>query len=358
MLRWIKRLFLLAVAAVLVAGAGGWWLYSRVVEPYRGYTEAEVFVDIPPGASPAAISSRLVGAGVVRDARTFQVALLISGRSRQLRAGEYRFDQPMHALDVIDKIARGDVYRRRLTFREGLTIPEMAAVFEERGFGKADEFTRAAQDASLIADLDPQARDLEGYLFPETYALPRGTSAPAVVKQMVDGFKQALTPETRDAATAAGLTVRQLVTLAALVEKETGTPSERPLVAAVYANRMKIGMPMQADPTVIYALQKAGKYTGNLRRDDLQFDSPYNTYRYPGLPPGPIAAPGKASLEAAAKPAAVDYLYFVSKNDGSHVFAATLEEHNRNVFTWQVEYFRQQRRQGSGIGDQGSAKKR
>jgi UPF0755 protein len=158
-----------------------------------------------------------------------------------------------------------------------------------------------------------------------------------------------LTPEIRSQATAAGLSIRQLVTLASLVEKETGTGPERPLVAAVYANRLKIGMGLQADPTVIYALQKAGKYTGNLRRDDLLFDSPYNTYRYPGLPPGPIAAPGKAALEAAAKPAEVDYLYFVSKNDGSHVFANSLAEHNRNVQIWQRDYFRNQRRErGSG----------
>ncbi|HEX6216539.1 MAG TPA: endolytic transglycosylase MltG, partial [Vicinamibacterales bacterium] len=314
-----------------------------VVEPYRGYSEPEVFVDIPPGSSTASIGNRLVDAGVVRDARTFQVGLWISGRSRSLRAGEYRFDAPLHALDVIDKIARGDVYRRRLTFREGLTIPEMAQVFEERGFGNAADFRKAAENAALILDLDPGATDLEGYLFPETYALPRGTTAAAVVAQMVDAFKNALTAEIRSNATTAGLSVRQLVTLASLVEKETGTASERPLVAAVYANRLKIGMAMQADPTVIYALQKAGTYTGNLRRDDLQFDSPYNTYRYPGLPPGPIAAPGKASLEAAAKPADVDYLYFVSKNDGSHVFASSLEEHNRNVQTWQRDYFRQRR---------------
>ncbi len=343
MWRWIKRLFLLLVLTAIIAAAGGWWVYSQVIEPYRGYADAEVFVDVPPGSSTATIGRRLVDAGVVRDTRTFQVAIWISGRSRQLRAGEYRFDAPLHALDVIDKIARGDVYRRRLTFREGLTIAEMAAVFEERGFGKAAEFIAAARNAALIADLDPQAADLEGYLFPETYALPRGTSAPAVVAQMVDAFKQALTPEIRAGASNAGLTVRQLVALASLVEKETGTPAERPLVAAVYANRLKIGMPMQADPTVIYAMQKAGTYNGNLLRDDLQLDSPYNTYRYPGLPPGPIAAPGKASLAAAAAPADVDYLYFVSKNDGSHVFASTLAEHNKNVFTWQVEYFRKQR---------------
>ena len=347
MMRWIKRLFFLFVVAALVLGAGGWWLYSRVIEPYRGYDAAEVFVDIPAGAGPATIGDRLVDAGVVRDARTWQLALWISGRSRSLRAGEYRFDASMHALDVIDKIARGDVYRRRLTFREGLTIAEMAQVFEERGFGKADEFRTAAQNASLIADVDPGAPDLEGYLFPETYALPRGTSAAAVVAQMVSGFNNALSPELRAAAATAGLTTRQLVTLASLVEKETGTPAERPLVAAVYSNRLKIGMPMQADPTVIYAMQKAGTYNGNLRRDDLQLDSPYNTYKYAGLPPGPIAAPGKASLEAAANPADVDYLYFVSRNDGSHVFASSLDEHNRNVFTWQVDYFRKQRQQKS-----------
>jgi UPF0755 protein len=343
MIRWIRRLFLLLVVAAVILGAGGWWIYSQVIDPYRGYSEQEVFVDIPQGSSTGTIGDRLVAAGVVRDARTFQAALWISGRSRSLRAGEYRFDAPMHALDVIDKIARGDVYRRRLTFREGLTITEMAQVFEERGFGSAGEFRQAAENAALIHDLDPAARDLEGYLFPETYALPRGTTATAVVAQMLDAFKNALTPEIRSNASAAGLSIRQLVTLASLVEKETGTAAERPLVAAVYANRLKIGMGMQADPTVIYALQKAGRYDGNLRRDDLQFDSPYNTYRYAGLPPGPIAAPGKASLEAAAKPADVNYLYFVSKNDGSHVFAATLDEHNKNVYTWQIEYFRKQR---------------
>jgi UPF0755 protein len=343
-MKWIKRVAVLLVVAALVLAAGGWWGYSKLVEPYRGYQESEVFVDIPSGSGPARIGERLVAAGVVRDALTFRTALIVSGRARALKAGEYRFDAPLHALDVIDKIARGDVYKRLLTFREGLTILEMAQVFEERGFGTAAEFRKAADNAQLIADLDPAARDLEGYLFPETYSLPRSTPAAEVVAQMVKGFRNALTPETIAAAKAGDLTVRQLVTLASLVEKETGTPAERPLVGAVYRNRLRIGMPMQADPTVIFALQKAGRYNGNLTREHLhEFDSPYNTYKYPGLPPGPIAAPGKASLEAAAKPADVDYLYFVSKNDGSHVFAATLAEHNKNVFTWQVDYFRKKR---------------
>jgi len=340
MIRWVKRALLLLAVVIVAALAGGWWIYSRAIEPYRGYSGAEVFVDIPPGSGPARIGERLVEAGVVRDTWTFRAALFISGRARALKAGEYRFDVPLHALDVIDKIARGDVYKRLLTFREGLTILDMSQLFEERGFGSADDFKRAAMNAALIADLDPAAPDLEGYLFPETYSLPRNTPAAAVVAQMVDAFKRALTPDLQAAAKARGLSVRQLVTLASLVEKETGTPSERPLVAAVYSNRLKINMGMQADPTVIYALQKAGQYRGNLSRDSLQFDSPYNTYRYAGLPPGPIAAPGRASIEAAAKPAAVDYLYFVSRNDGTHVFASTLDEHNRNVRTWQVEYFR------------------
>ena len=342
-MRWIKRLSILVVVVAALAAAGGWYLYSRITEPYRGYAEPEVFVDIPSGSGPARIGERLVSAGVVRDPVTFRAALLLSGRARALKAGEYRFDAPMHSLDVIDKIARGDVYKRLLMFREGLTIVEMSQVFEEKGFGTAIEFRRAAENAALITDLDPAAKDLEGYLFPETYALPRNTPASVVVEQMVKNFRNAVTPDMIESAKANGMTVRQLVTLASLVEKETATPEERPLVAAVYRNRLGIHMPMQADPTVIYALQKANAYKGNLTRDNLQFDSPYNTYRYPGLPPGPIASPGRASLQASAKPADVDFLYFVSKNDGSHVFASNLDDHNRNVYTWQVEYFRKRR---------------
>lgn len=343
MMRWLGRLAILLLILGVVAGGGAWWAYTRVHEPYRGAADAETFVDIPAGTGPIAIGARLVSAGVVPDAWTFRVAVLLSGRARELKAGEYRFDAPITALDVVTKLARGDVYTRMLTFREGLTMAEMAAVYEERGFGVAADFITAGRNASLINDLDPTARDLEGYLFPETYALPRHTPAAQLVAQMVAGFKKAFDEGLRSAAAAEGLTVRQAVTVASLVEKETASGDERPLVAAVYRNRMRIRMGMQADPTVIYALQKAGKYDGNLSKADLQFDSPYNTYRYAGLPPGPIAAPGRASLEAAVKPAAVDYLYFVSRNDGTHVFATTLTEHNRNVFTWQVEYFRKRR---------------
>jgi len=222
-----------------------------------------------------------------------------------------------------------------VTFREGLTVREMAAVFESAGFGSAADFIAASRNAALIKDLDPEARDLEGYLFPDTYTLPRSATAVQLIERMVNRFQKAATPELRQAATARGLTLRQLVTLASLVEKETAKPDERPVVSGVYTNRLKIGMGLQCDPTVIYALMLAGRYDGNIRKGDLQIDSPYNTYRYAGLPPGPIAAPGEASLHAAANPADVPYLYFVSRNDGSHVFSTTLDEHNRNVNEFQ-----------------------
>jgi len=317
-------------------------VWGKIHQPYQGYEAGEKYVDIPQGAGTGEIRRRLVEAGVVADDLTLRAALWWSGRSRSLKAGEYRFDRPINALDVVEKIANGDVYTRRLTFPEGLTIKEMAALYEMHGFGKARDFVAAAGDTMLIHDLDPQAKDLEGYLFPETYALPRVAPASQVIQSMVDRFKatyQGVVQGRSDS-----LTTRQIVTLASLIEKETAQAQERPIVSAVYRNRIKKGMGMQADPTVVYALVKAGRYDGNIKRADLDFDSPYNTYKYPGLPPGPIASPGRASLEAALSPADVPYLFFVSRNDGTHVFAETLAEHNVNVNKWQVQYFREQRK--------------
>jgi len=344
----MRRLPIVVVVVLLVAGTaallGVRQIQARLSVPYKGYSEAERFVDIPPATGAAEIRRRLVDAGVVRDETIFRLALWWTGDARNLKAGEYQFDRPMTVLEVVDKLARGDVYARRLTFPEGLTIREMASLYESRGFGTAREFLAAARDQSVVADLDPKAPDLEGYLFPETYALPRGTPAERLVALMLDRFRDAYSEDLRRLSEAQMLTTREVVTLASLVEKETGKAEERPLVAAVYRNRLRLGMPMQADPTVVYAMQQAGQYDGNIRRDDLTIDSPYNTYRYPGLPPGPIAAPGKASLEAALKPADVKYLYFVSRNDGSHAFASTLAEHNRNVREFQVLFFRRQSR--------------
>lgn len=339
----LKTLGLLLLVALVGTGAAGYVLYARVDAPFKGYDGDAQEVAIPSGVGTRAIGRLLTEAGVLPDDPTYRATLWLTGDARRLKAGEYRFDRAMSPREVVGKIARGEVDLVNVTFREGLTIAEMATLFESQGLGSADAFHAAAADPALVRDLDPHATDLEGYLFPETYAVSRHVDAAQLVRAMVDRFNKVLSAELRDAAAARQMTVRQLVTLASIVEKETGATDERPTVAAVYANRLKIGMGLQCDPTVIYALQRAGKFDGNLRRDDLAFDSPYNTYRYPGLPPGPIAAPGRGALEAAAHPAAVDYLYFVSRNDGTHAFAKTLDEHNRNVQKFQVQYFREKR---------------
>jgi len=337
----MKKLGVFVVVVLLAAGAMAAWIYRGVHGPYRGYSGSEQFVDIPPGLGTKAIGERLVAAGVVRDALAFRMALWLEGRATKLKAGEYRFTDPMTPHNVLEKLRRGDVFVIPITFPEGLNVFEMAKIFESKGFGDAQSFVDAAHG-------------LEGYLFPDTYALSRHTDAPKLVHLMRDAFDhRALTPDVRAAAEARGLTTRQLVTLASIVEKETGSPTERPLVASVYENRLRIGMALQCDPTVIYALELAGRYDGNIRRDDLMVDSPYNTYRYPGLPPGPIASPGRASLTAVVHPADSDYLYFVSRNDGSHVFAKTLAEHSRNVQHYQVDYWKAGGGAAGGAGKAG-----
>ena len=337
----MKKAFavVLLVVVLVAAGAAG-MAWTRLQTPYKGYDGIEQFVEIPVGAGAAEIRQRLLAAGVVQDALTLRLALRWTGASRDLQAGEYRFDRPMTAVEVVGKIARGDVYGQRITFAEGLTIRDMAAHYESRGLGRARDFIEASRNTSLIRDLDPAATDLEGYLFPDTYTVGRKAVASKLVEQMVAGFRAAF--PANQPQTGQPLSTRELVTLASLIEKETGKAEERTIVSAVYRNRLRLGMGMQADPTVVYALQKRGKYDGNIRKEDLLIDSPYNTYRYPGLPPGPIASPGKASLEAAFRPADVDYLFFVSRNDGSHVFSTTLDEHNRNVQEFQVRYFQKQ----------------
>ncbi|MEI6667606.1 MAG: endolytic transglycosylase MltG [Acidobacteriota bacterium] len=341
MRRFISLLVVFAV--VVAAGLFGVAGYARLSDPFKRYGGSEQFVDIPPKTGPQAIGRLLVEHGVVADALTWRIALWRRGEATRLKAGEYRFDRPMTVDDIIRKLVRGDVYLRSVTFPEGLTIRQMAQVYQAAGLGEASAFADAAADPALRSRLDPGARDLEGYLFPDTYALPRRATAADLIRKMAARFEAVFTPALREAGTAGGMSVREVVILASLIEKETARPDERPVVAAVYQNRLRIRMGLQCDPTVIYALERAGRYTGNLTHADLGFDSPYNTYRYPGLPPGPIASPGRAALEAAVNPAPVDFLYFVSRNDGSHAFAATLEAHNRNVHTYQIVYFRDQK---------------
>ena len=340
----MRRVFL-RLGFLLLAGAAaaGWWGWQRLTTPYQGFSEPEVFVDLPPGSSLSSIGDRLVTAGVVPDTLTFRAAARVARVERRLQAGEYRFAAPQSPLAVVRRLSAGDVFTHTITFPEGRTLWEMAEIFGRSSLGSAEQFEAAARETSLIAHLDPEARSLEGYLFPDTYALARTAGAAGAVRAMVARFEAAFDPELRAAAQGTTLSLPEIVTLASLVEKETAAPEERPIVAAVYLNRLRIGMPLQADPTVIYAMILAGRWNGNITRQDLQIDSPYNTYRYRGLPPGPIASPGRAAIEATIRPAAVPYLYFVSRNDGTHVFASSLAEHNRNVAEWQVRYFRRPR---------------
>ena len=338
-MRWLKALLVLAVMLVAAGGAAAWLGHRAITRPFRGYGEAEKIVRIEPGTGAAAILRQLEREGVIADARLARLYLRYAAADSSLKAGEYRFREPVSIPQVVAKLARGEVATHPVTLIEGLTLPEAAAALAAAGQGEEEAFLREMRDPQRIADLDPDATDLEGYLFPDTYRFAAGTTEAAVVDELVSTFRRRYRDRLEGRVAPGEL--RRLVTLASVVEKEARLDEERPVIAGVYAHRLRRRMPLQADPTVIYALILLDRWDGNLRRPDLKVDSPYNTYRYPGLPPGPICSPGLASLEAAAAPADTPYLYFVSRNDGSHVFAATLAEHNRNVDRWQRQYWRE-----------------
>jgi UPF0755 protein len=335
---------LVALAAAAAAGALGLWAYRTVTAPFPpppadGLPQT---LEIAAGSGANQILRDLESAGLIARADLARLVLRRLG-DPPLQAGEYRFERSATTRAVLERLVAGDVVQHFVTVVEGLTLEETAALLDAAGFGDERELLAAMRRPDLIADLDPAAETLEGYLFPDTYAFARGTSERRIVEQMVTNFRRRFEADVVTT-TGAAADVRATVTLASIVERETTLDAERAVVAGVYANRLRRGMALYADPTVIYALKQEGVWNGNLRRADLELDSPYNTYRYPGLPPGPICSPGAGSLRAAAAPAAVPYLYFVSRNDGSHVFAETLAEHNRNVDTWQRRYFRDRAR--------------
>lgn len=338
----MKRAFRLTVwlgfLALLGGTVAGYWGWQQIHTPYRDYAGAVQTLHIPKGTSATEILSRLERHGVVRDATLARLYLIYALREPPLQAGEYLFETALTVPQVLDKMIRGDVVLHSLTLLEGLTLEETAASLTQQGFGDEDRFLRAMRSSDSIADLDSQAIDLEGYLFPDTYHLAAGTSEAEIVATLVATFRKKTAGLLGGSTTN---TIRELVTLASIVEKEAQLDDERPVIAGVYTNRLRIGMALYADPTIIFALKRLGRWDGNLRRPDLKLDSPYNTYVHAGLPPGPICSPGAASLQAAAYPAENSYLYFVSRNDGTHVFAASLAEHNRNVQRWQRDYWRQ-----------------
>lgn len=309
--------------------------------PYENFEDARTLVEVKKGLNSGAILEDLRTEGVLRDDFVPLIYLKTIRRGDSLKAGVYEFAGPASPVDVLQKLIKGDVVLRSVTIREGLDRFTVARIMAAEGFGTEEEWKKLTDDAELVRDLDPEATSLEGYLFPDTYALAPGTRPAAIVRTMVQNFRKQFGGELAFIET--GLDLHDTVTLASIVETEARLEEERPIVASVYLNRTRIRMPLQADPTVIYAMKLNGTWKGNIRKGDLKLDSPYNTYVSRGFPPGPIANPGLASLRAASAPAKTDFLYFVARNDGSHVFSRTLAEHNRAVETYQREYFRERR---------------
>ena len=316
-MRTLITLFLLVALAV-----GGWWawaVYAPVTPP------GNQSVLLRSGYSTRRIAIELKKAGVIRSVFAFRVWHILHPKL-SLKAGEYLFDRGARMPQVYDRIARGDIYFHVVTIPEGYTMFDIAKAMEEAGLCSAQDFLKTAQTRTdLIADLAPEAKSLEGYLFPNTYQFTRTQSREEMIGAMVHQFRQV--------AQQIGLSsdVHRTVTMASVVEKETAAPDERPMVASVYYNRLARRVALDADPSVIYALLLTGNYSGSLHHADLAIDSPYNTYRFPGLPPGPIANPGQSALEAALHPANTEFFYFVSDGNGHHRFARDLTEHNHNV---------------------------
>jgi len=306
---------------LLVALAGGVAAF-RLMAPYQGF-RGETFVEFPLGTSTETMATLLAQAGVLRSRWDFLAARAVH-RSRVLQAGEYRFDRAASPLEVVDRLARGDVFYYTLVAPEGRNMFDLAQTAAQLGLFTSDAFLTAARDPAMIRDLDPSAPSLEGYLFPNTYKLSRHATAEALCRMMTGKFREVWR------GLGGGGDVHATVTLASMVEREAKLPEERPLIAAVFANRLRIGMKLDCDPTTVYAALLEGRYRGTIYRSDLDSANPYNTYRHVGLPPGPIANPGLDSLRAAVHPADSDALYFVARPDGSggHTFSSDLASHN------------------------------
>ena len=321
MRRLLRRLAVLLVLAV-AALAYTWY---RVEQPYQGFT-GETFVDFAKGTGTGAMADQLERAGVVRSRWDFLLARTLN-RVGVLQAGEYRFNKAESPAEVVGRIRRGDVFHYDLVVPEGKNMFDIAALAEQLGVFKAAEFLKAARNPAMIHDLDAKAPTLEGYLFPDTYKLSRHTTPERLCKTMTGKFREAWSGLHTSA------NVHDAITLASLVEKEGKLAEERPKIAAVFVNRLRIGMKLDCDPTTIYAALLAGRYRGTIYRSDLDRDSPYNTYHSAGLPPGPIANPGVASIRAALAPDQSDALYFVARADGSggHEFTNNIAAHESAV---------------------------
>lgn len=325
-----KRLVKIGIVLAVIVLLAATHLYITFYTPPSSTPESRIII-IERGLSFRMIADRLESAGVVRDADSFSLAARILGAYTKVKAGEYEFTTNMTPVEVLEYLVKGRIKRYVVTVPEGYSIREIALTLEEAGLVQRDVFIARALDPTLARSLGMAGPTLEGYLFPDTYIFNKGMSADEMIARMAERFRQVFA-EFESEAESKGMSTRKVITLASIIEKETGAPSERDLISAVFHNRLKKGIRLQSDPTVIYGIPA---FDGNIKKQHLVMKSPYNTYVNFGLPPGPIANPGKESISAALRPARADYLYFVSKNDGTHQFSKSLQEHNRAVNQFQ-----------------------
>jgi len=325
----VKFLLRLTALVVLAGVAGGAWVLYRVSQPYKGFTDP-VFVEFARGTSTRSIATTLAEKGVVQERWLFLAGRALR-RGATLQAGEYKFDKPASPLEIIGRLARGDIYYMELLVPEGYNMYDIADAVGKLGTMRPAAFLEAAKDPAMIRDIDPEAPSLEGYLFPNKYRVYRHTTAQQICRMMTGEFRA------RWKALNTPANVHRTMTLASMVEREARRPEERPVVASVFRNRLKIGMRLDCDPTTVYAALLENRYRGTIYRSDLDNPSAWNTYQHAGLPPGPIANPGISSIEAVLTPAETPYLYFVAKADGSggHNFSESINQHNAAVAQYQ-----------------------
>lgn len=294
---------------------------------------AEKTVVISAGQNFSAVAKSLSGEGLVKNPLKFKLLARIKGCDKRIRAGEYMLSTGMSPMGMLDKLVRGDVVLHRLTIPEGYNLTQIADAVQLSGWGDKTAFLSTARDESFVRSMGFDAKTFEGYLFPETYYFPKNTGIRTIISTMAERFKSVFTPQWKKMAGDMGFTVHQIVTIASIIEKETGVETERPLISSVFHNRLKKGMRLESDPSVIYGIED---YNGNITRQHLNTHTPYNTYMIPGLPPGPIANPGIKSIEAALFPANTDFLFFVAKKDTTHQFSTNINDHNRAVGKYQL----------------------
>ena len=328
-LLWIC--FFLPIPVIAVVGG----LSSELHFPYYNAEQDETFIYIPPGANAAKVAGLLKDQGLLNTKLPFRLWLRRNGFDRSLKAGEYRFSGKSTPIEIAERLLRGDVYFRSITIPEGLTALETVELLARGGFGERERLEALLLRVDLIWDLNPSAQNLEGYLFPETYRFGRRNNEEAIISAMVDQFRYRMSKILEVSPLPNGWTAARIITLASMIEKEVKTPSEQPIVASVLFNRLRLNMMLGIDATIIYAMKLAGTWNGNIRRSDLQMESPYNTYIHSDLPPGPICNPGESAIRAALNPEKTDYLYYVSKNDGTHQFSKDLRSHNNAVNLYQ-----------------------